>query len=164
MIYRIDEQTKRNVLLMMYAYGKNEMLEESLRSRSISLLYEQVDPKSTAEGITYIEKMVERFAQLFQGYESATKLTSEIKKFITGMPKADGVKQTLFSGSDDEIKKVSKNVATRTDNVVRAMDSVRQGLIKVAEGLQDAIEKDPSLAEVPIGKLFKSLSTTRQNN
>lgn len=131
------------------------MLEEARNTKSLRVLYEQVNPKDISNGITDIKKMVERFMQFFRPYKSSLKLKGEVKKFIDGLPDPAEVEKTLFSADEEEIKRVGKEVTTKTDNVVRAMDSVRSGIIKVAEALQDTIEKNPGMEEVEIGQLFE---------
>ena len=155
MSYRLDEQTKLHFLLLCQAYGKSTMLEEARNTKSLRVLYEQVNPKDISNGITDIKKMVERFMQFFRPYKSSLKLKGEVKKFIDGLPDPAEVEKTLFSADEEEIKRVGKEVTTKTDNVVRAMDSVRSGIIKVAEALQDTIEKNPGMEEVEIGQLFE---------
>lgn len=155
MHYKIEEQTKLHMMLMLEAYGRDLILSESKNRRSLRLLYEQIDPKQVADGIVKIRQSFEGFKKIFAEFPTSKAMIDEVGKFIKNLPDPASVPKDL--AMDDDKKKSTSEVVTKsTDNVVRAMDSVRMGILKVTQGLEPFMTEDASLTKVPIGELIEN--------
>lgn len=154
MIYRIDKNVKMHMKFMLQAYGRYAILEESLNRKSLKLLYEEVDPDDVGEGVSNISDTVQQFVAIFKEYPSAKKMIDEVLVFIKDMPQTAEIKNSFSDENDEDMKRVSKEISTKTDNVVRAMDSVRMGIVKVTDGLKDVVGNDPAMMNAPIASLF----------
>ena len=155
MTYRIDKNVKMHMRFMLQAYGRHVILEESLNKRSLKLLYEEVDPDDVGKGVSNISDTVQQFVSIFKEYPSAKKMTDEVLVFVKDMPQTAEIKSSFSDENDEDMKRVSKEISTKTDNVVRAMDSVRMGIVKVTDGLKDVVGNDPAMMNAPIASLFE---------
>jgi len=153
MRYRIDRHSKTNILLLLHPYRRDAALRESLRTRSLKVLYEQIETEDVVENMNQVKQMVAKFASLFPP-DTAGPMIAQVKKYINGLPETSKVQDTMLTGSDEELKSVGKEVAVKTDNVVRAMAAVNNAIQRVIQGLVPYAEKSPQILDKKISELF----------